>query len=253
MKDIILSLCVFLALCWAAADAPAQLRRRAGERSAERRAQAQKAETSSQTKDAKETETTQAPEQEDAEKAAEAGKPEAEKRGSQQTQRPAPSGERVAGKKEAVEKAAGGKGKGHQQQLRAFEKQFQREQAKHMERQARLTRIRELAVQKGDAEMIARVDKLIAQQQQVHTRKMTRLQQRRALMGSSSAPAESAPPAPKKGGPKKGVEKADEATGEDQDEAQKGQNQKQTQKEGQSQGRSPRRSGRSGRPPNRTR
>ncbi len=91
---------------------------------------------------------------------------------------------------EAAEKAGQAKGKGHQQQMRAFEAQQQRHRAKHMERQARLARIRELAVQKGDAEMIARVDKLIAKEQQVHERKGVRLQeQKRAMTGAESSPA----------------------------------------------------------------
>jgi hypothetical protein len=62
---------------------------------------------------------------------------------------------------DAVEQGKGkgkGKGKGQEKQAQAFQKQLQHEQAKHMERQARLARIRELAVKKGDAEMIARVD-----------------------------------------------------------------------------------------------
>ena len=64
-----------------------------------------------------------------------------------------------------------GKGKGREQQAKAFQKQQQHEQAKHMERQARLNRIRELAVKKGDTEMVARVDKLIAKEQEVYGRK----------------------------------------------------------------------------------
>ena len=73
-------------------------------------------------------------------------------------------------------KMAETKGKAHEQQMRAFEKQAQQRTAKHMERLARLNRIRELAVQKGDQNMIARVDKLIAQENQVFDRKLTKLQ-----------------------------------------------------------------------------
>jgi hypothetical protein len=69
-----------------------------------------------------------------------------------------------------------GKGKGQAQQAQALQKQLQHEQAKHMERQARLARIRELAVKKGDTEMIARVDKLIAKEQEVYTRKGGKMQ-----------------------------------------------------------------------------
>jgi hypothetical protein len=68
-----------------------------------------------------------------------------------------------------------GKGKGRDQQARAFQKQQQKEQAKHMERQARLNRIRELAVKKGDTEMVARVDKLIAKENEVYSRKQGKM------------------------------------------------------------------------------
>ena len=73
-------------------------------------------------------------------------------------------------------KMAETQGKAHEQQMRAFEKQAQQRTAKHMERLARLNRIRELAVQKGDQNMIARVDKLIAQENQIFDRKLLKLQ-----------------------------------------------------------------------------
>jgi len=69
-----------------------------------------------------------------------------------------------------------GKGKGREQQAKAFQKQQQHEQAKHMERVARLNRIRELAIKKGDTEMVARVDKLIAKEQEVYGRKQGKTQ-----------------------------------------------------------------------------
>jgi len=69
-----------------------------------------------------------------------------------------------------------GKGKGGVQRAQSLQKRLQHEQDKHMERHARLTRIRELAVQKGDQEMIARVDKLIQKEQQIFDRKSQRLQ-----------------------------------------------------------------------------
>jgi hypothetical protein len=69
-----------------------------------------------------------------------------------------------------------GKGKGREQQAQAFQKQQQKEQAKHMERVARLNRIRELAVKKGDTETVARVDKLIAKEQEVYGRKQGKMQ-----------------------------------------------------------------------------
>jgi len=73
-------------------------------------------------------------------------------------------------------KMAETQGKAHEQQMRAFDKQAQQRTAKHMERLARLNRIRDLAVQKNDQNMIARVDKLIAQENQVFDRKLTKLQ-----------------------------------------------------------------------------
>jgi hypothetical protein len=65
-----------------------------------------------------------------------------------------------------------GKGKGQEKQAQAFQKQQQHEQAKHMERVAKLNRIRELAAKKGDTEMVARVDKLLAKENEVYTRKL---------------------------------------------------------------------------------
>lgn len=80
------------------------------------------------------------------------------------------------GKDKATDKSGKGKGKGQEQQEKAFQKQLQHAQAKHLERQARLNRIRELAVKKGDQELVARVDKLMAKEAQVHGRKQARLQ-----------------------------------------------------------------------------
>jgi len=100
------------------------------------------------------------------------------------------------GKKAATEAAetAKGKGKGAEQQAKAFQKQLQHEQAKHMERVARLNRIRELAVKKGDNETVARVDKLIAKEQEVFGRKQVRLQgQPRATLPPAGA-EKTAPP-----------------------------------------------------------
>jgi hypothetical protein len=101
----------------------------------------------------------------------------------------------------ASEKGKGqAKGKDHEQQAQAFQKQQQHELAKHMERQARLNRIREIAVQKGDTEMIARVDKLIVKEQGVYGRKLQRLQgQARA---AQPLPANVAKPAPGPAGKK---------------------------------------------------
>ncbi len=76
---------------------------------------------------------------------------------------------------DAVDQAKS-KGKGQEKQAQAFQKQLQHEQAKHMERQAKLARLRELAVKKGDTEMIARVDKLIAKENEVYGRKGGKMQ-----------------------------------------------------------------------------
>jgi hypothetical protein len=79
------------------------------------------------------------------------------------------------GGKAAADSSEKGKGKGPEQKGQGLQKKVQNEQAKHLERQARLARIRELAVKKGDAEMIARVDKLIAKEQEVYGRKQVRV------------------------------------------------------------------------------
>jgi len=109
-------------------------------------------------------------------------------------------GDVAKGKKaeQAADAAAKGKGKGKDklQQAQAFDKQLRHEQAKHMERQARLTRIRELAVQKGDTETVARVDKLIAKEQQVFGRKQLRLQGQKRAVEQPPVEGQQAPVAP---------------------------------------------------------
>jgi len=115
-----------------------------------------------------------------------------------------------AAKDQATDKAAEakGKGKGQEQQMRAFEKQIQHEAAKHMERQARLSRIRELAVKKGDTKMVAQVDELIAKENQLYDRKLQQMQaQKRA--GETLPPTDASKP---KGG--KGKGKAEKPAGE---------------------------------------
>jgi 2-oxoglutarate dehydrogenase E2 component (dihydrolipoamide succinyltransferase) len=68
------------------------------------------------------------------------------------------------------------KAKGQEQQVKAREMQAQRDTAKHMDRQARLQRIRELAVQKGDTKMVAQVDQLIAKENQLYDLKLKKAQ-----------------------------------------------------------------------------
>lgn len=84
-------------------------------------------------------------------------------------------------------------GKEHAKQAQAFQKQIRHEDAKHMERHARLVRIRELAAQKGDAEMVARVEKLMEKEQQVYSRKVQRMQEQPKAAQQSPAGAQPSP------------------------------------------------------------
>ncbi|MEN6575082.1 MAG: hypothetical protein ABFD90_01975 [Phycisphaerales bacterium] len=85
-----------------------------------------------------------------------------------------PSNKDAARPSDAMEKGKA-LGKEGAKQGQAFQKQLQHEDAKHMSRRARLVRIRELAAQKGDTEMVARVEKLMEKEQHVHNRKLQRL------------------------------------------------------------------------------
>jgi len=123
----------------------------------------------------------------------------------------------VSGTKGPADKGQGGKGQQHQQQMLALQKQQQHEAAKHLERQARLNRLHELAVQKGDKEMLDRVNKLIAKENEVNTRKLEQLQQQhRALMGGTAMPGTdmAMPPVGKKGKEKVDVNKPAEKPAE---------------------------------------
>ncbi len=71
------------------------------------------------------------------------------------------------------------KGKEHQQQMNALDKQMVHEKAKFLRSIARLKRIRELAVQKGDTKTVERVDKLIAKAQQINSGKNKQMQKRK--------------------------------------------------------------------------
>jgi hypothetical protein len=71
------------------------------------------------------------------------------------------------------------KGKAHQQQLKAIDDQIAHEKEKHLERKARLERIRQLAEEENNQETIDRVNKLIEKEQHRHDRKIAKLQQRK--------------------------------------------------------------------------
>lgn len=68
------------------------------------------------------------------------------------------------------------KGKEHQQQMKALEKQWTHEEAKHRRRVARLNRIRELAAEEGDTKTLERVDQLLQKEQQRYIRMRERMQ-----------------------------------------------------------------------------
>jgi hypothetical protein len=86
----------------------------------------------------------------------------------------------VKGKeKVAAKENVTAKGKEHQQQINALDKQMVRDEAKFLKDTARLKRIRELAVAKGDTKTVERVDKLIAKAQQINSDKHKRMQERK--------------------------------------------------------------------------
>lgn len=80
--------------------------------------------------------------------------------------------------KGAAEEKQVGRGREHQQQLGAVRTQMTHEEAKHLRRQARLQRLRELAVEEGKTETIARIDKLIEKEQGRYGRKRQRMEKR---------------------------------------------------------------------------
>jgi hypothetical protein len=71
-----------------------------------------------------------------------------------------------------------GKGKEHQQQLKAIETQMVHEEAKHRRRIARLKRIRELAAKENDTKTVERVAKLMEMELRRHGHKLQRIQER---------------------------------------------------------------------------
>ena len=93
-------------------------------------------------------------------------------------------------------------GKEHQQQIMAFDKQLAHEKAKYLRNIARLKRIRELAVQKGNTEMVERVDKLMKKAQQINSEKKIRIQEKKLnilQLSKQARPGVNTPKAPGKG------------------------------------------------------
>ena len=70
----------------------------------------------------------------------------------------------------------------------ALDKQMVREKAKFLKSTARLKRIRELAVKKGDTKTVERVDKLMAKAQQINSGKQKRMQERKQTILQLSKP-----------------------------------------------------------------
>jgi hypothetical protein len=66
----------------------------------------------------------------------------------------------------------------------AIERLLTQQEAKYRERLARLTRIRELAKEQGDAKTVEKVDKLIKQDVQLHQVKMQRMSRQKEMMGA---------------------------------------------------------------------
>jgi len=82
------------------------------------------------------------------------------------------------GKEEAEEKV-GGIGREHQKQLRTFERQMRREEAKHRWRVAKMKRIRQLAVESGNSGTVERVDQLLKNERYHYEHKLGKINQKR--------------------------------------------------------------------------
>jgi len=117
---------------------------------------------------------------EKAKKDAEAARAEAMKRKEEAQAKAAEAKDKGKGQEAAGKPEVKGQGQGKTQQSKAIAKQMAHEEAKHRDRVARLSRIRELAHKTGDADKIALVDKLAAKEQQRYEAMRQRLQQREA-------------------------------------------------------------------------
>lgn len=137
---------------------------KAAEKAKEAKAKADKAKAEQEKVEKAKTEEAKAVAQNKAKgKAAEQGKPE-------EKGKPADKGKaKMEEKAKSAEKALG---KEHQQQLAALRKQVTHEGQKHLQRKVRLERIRQLAADAGKTETVARVDKLIAKEQQRYDGKL---------------------------------------------------------------------------------
>jgi hypothetical protein len=199
MRRIILSLCALFVLAWAAGSVLAQGQGKGKEQGSGPADRAVKANTpgdiakpdpNASAANAKKSLTSQDT-QKNAEERAKAFKG----RGQEQIQT-----QQKAVKDQVGGKMAETKAKGQEQRAQVFEKMAQHEMAKHLERQARLARIRELVVQKGDAKMVEQVDQLIAKEKQLYERKIQRMQ-------GQGRPGTTLPPLPGVG--MKGKDKVD--------------------------------------------
>jgi hypothetical protein len=74
------------------------------------------------------------------------------------------------------------KGMDRQQQLKSFQEQMSKEEQKHLERMAKLNRIRELAEKKDAKESMARVGKLVQKEQMRYERKRQQIQRRISML-----------------------------------------------------------------------
>ncbi|MGA2171728.1 MAG: hypothetical protein ABSG82_01770 [Sedimentisphaerales bacterium] len=73
-----------------------------------------------------------------------------------------------------------------QQRLAVLEQQMSYEEAKHKDRLARLNRIRELAKQQDNTEIVGRVDKLLEEEQQLYIAKTQRIEHRKSMIAGPS-------------------------------------------------------------------
>ena len=74
------------------------------------------------------------------------------------------------------------RGRDRAEQLRMLEQQMAKRQQKHLERMAKLNRIKELATKKGAKETIERVDMLLQKQQRFHGYSQQRMQMRMSVL-----------------------------------------------------------------------